>query len=155
MLARIGEIDGVRTPQTDSGGDHLRFEARDEAVVDAVIREIERQGYGGVRIADAGAQRWFDVASVGELSRVEAGVIADRVLAQIALVDPRTVRPAIVTALHEAFVANALDAGRSGADFRAECVRRTVDAAAAVVGVEQATAIGRLLDTDMRRVHKT
>ena len=145
----------MRGPETDSGGDHLRFEARDEAVVDAVIGDLERQGYGGIRTADSGSGPWFDVASVGELSRVEAGVIADRVIAQVAGVDALVVRPALVAALHGCFVATALGAEPSGADFRAECVRRTIDAVTALVGRDRAAAIGGLVEDDMRRVHKT
>lgn len=155
MLARIGEIDGVGKPETDSGGDHLRFDARDDGVVEAVINDVARQGYGAERIAGPASERWFDRSSVGELSRIEAAVIADRVLALVAGVDAKAIRPAIVGALHECFVATTLGAEPSGAGFRAECVRRTVAAVAAIIGTERATAIGRLVDADMQRVHKT
>jgi hypothetical protein len=103
---------------------------------------------------------WYDARSVGELSFVEAAVIADRVLAEvkgrhsIASEVARALRAAMIDALHACFVTGPLDAGPSSGEFRKACVRATLAAAVPVVGTRLADEIGRLLEADMSQIHR-
>jgi len=103
---------------------------------------------------------WYDVRSVGRLSLVEAGVIADRVLLEfeerhpLATDEAGRLRVALVSALHACFVTNSLGASRSTGGFRDECVRVTVAAAAPIIGALLANDLGRSLGADMRQFHR-
>lgn len=158
MLARLEELDGIEQAETDVTGDLLRLALRDERAAGTAIELLVSLGYGAEPAAAAGDRRWYDRRSVGELSRIEAEVIAARVVSRFAAagdVPPdgaERVRTAVAAALHECFVAEALAAGPSTGEFRRRCVERTVAALRPVMG-DDADLLGRLLDDDMRRVH--
>jgi hypothetical protein len=159
VLARLEQIDGVLTAETDDAGDYLRLSVRDDPVVAVARDALASLGYGAeLARTDLRVARWFGVRTVRELSLIEAGVIADRILPQvtgrIAAPDAPRLREAIVGALHACFVRTELTSAPSGEAFRLDCVRQAAAAASPIVGAALASEVGRLLDIDMRTVHK-
>jgi hypothetical protein len=159
VLARLEQIDGLTVAETDQAGDYLRLTVRAPQVVAAARDALVSLGYSA-EPADEGTRvaRWFGVRTVRELSLIEAGVIADRVLPQlrsVAPADAARLRVAIVGALHASFVNTDLTNAPSGQEFRDDCVRQSVAAATPIVGELVASELGRLLDLDMRESHKT
>jgi hypothetical protein len=161
VLARLEDLRGVERAETDFAGDVLRLSLDDEGALPVAIDLLASLGYrAGVATGAVLVRAWYDGRSVGELSRVEAGVIADRVIAQ--LVEGHTLasgqagplRAALAGALHTCFVTNALGAGPSSGSFRDECVRVGVAAVVPVIGAVLADDLGRLLEADMRRIHR-
>ena len=161
MLARLEDLGGIRRAETDFAGDFLRLSLTDGTPLSVAIETLATLGYRAEPAEGTAAVRtWYDARSVGELSFVEAGVIADRVLAEVAErhrlpgEGARDLRAAIVEALHACFITKTLDAGPSSGEFRAACVRATVAAAVPVVGTRLADEIGRSLDADMTQIHR-
>ena len=159
MLAQLEQLDGVERAEVDFAAEYLRVRVRDDAALAAAIALLDGSGYGAeVAGAAPTSARWYDRSSVGELSRVEADVIAGRVVAAYrvhrAVSDDARLRAAIVETLHAGFLGITLGAGPSPEAFRADCVARTVAAVTPIVGASDAGAIGALLDDDMRRVHR-
>lgn len=159
MLARLEELDGVELAETDFAGDLLRLSLRDDRALTEAADALVALGYGAEPSTDAAADvRWYDARSVGELSRVEANVIAERVTTRFiethdgAIGDAGRLRAAIADALHGCFVTVMFAAGPSSGGFRAECVARTMAAVGPIVG-HRADELGRLLDDDMRQEH--
>jgi hypothetical protein len=158
VLARLEQVDGLNVAETDEAGDYLRLTVRDHRAVSAARDALVSLGYSA-EPADEGTRvaRWFGVRTVRELSLIEAGVIADRVLPQLRSVTPADaarLRTAIVGALHACFVNTDLTSAPSGQEFRGDCVRQTVAAATPIIGEGVAAEFGRLLDLDMRETHK-
>ena len=98
---------------------------------------------------------------MGELSRVEAGVIADRIVAPFARelnlsqqVTERT-RAAIVDALYDCFIRHRLDSGPSLGAFRMMCERAVEDRVRPILGAQPASALARALNRDMSEDHRT
>src|SRR2546428_9229041 len=159
VLARLGQIGGVHTAETDQAADYLRLSVRDGRVVGVAREALTSLGYAAEPTnEDARVARWFGVRTVRELSLIEAGVIADRILPQLAdrIAAPKfsRLREAIVVALHACFVSAELTSASSGQAFRSDCVQQTIAAASPIVGVTLAGEVGRLLDRDMGQVHK-
>ena len=158
MLARLDELDGIERAETDVAGDLLRLSLRDEVAVGSAIELLVALGYGAEPAIDTGERRWYDRRSVGALSRIEADIIAARIVSRYAaarggaLGDSGRVGSAIADALHACFVTEALGATPSTGEFRARCVERTVAAVRPIVG-DDAELLGRLLDDDLSQVH--
>jgi len=162
VLARLEELDGVERAETDFAGDYLRLTLSDRTQPAISIELLASLSYRAEPApATVAVHAWYDARSVGELSFVEAGVIADRVLAAFGERHPLAsdvagaLRAAVVDALHTSFIATPLDAGPSSGDLRDACVRATVAAAVPVIGDRPADDLGRLLDVDMREIHRT
>jgi len=159
VLARLEQLDGLSLAETDEAGDYLRLTVRDAHAVAAAREALLSLGYRAEPTAgEAHVERWFGVRRVGDLSLIEAGVIADRILPQlggrIAGGDASRLRDAIVGALHACFVSTDLTSAPSGEAFRSDCVQQAIAVATPIVGSATADEIGRLLDKDMRETHK-
>jgi hypothetical protein len=163
VLARLEALEDVDHTFVDHSGDLLRLSLRDEHATTAAIALLSELGYRADRASDADARAvttWYDTTSVGDLSRVEAGVIADRIVPSFAesrKLSPTAttrVRSAVVDALHERFVSNALASGASLGAFRLSCERAVEDAARPIVGREPARELAALLNTDMSQDHR-
>ena len=160
MLARLEDLPGIERAETDFAGDFLRL-TLDEGTQSSAIALLASLGYAAEPNDGTPADRaWYDARSVGDLSFVEAGVIADRVLADLWTQQPLAsrvagaLRAAVVEALHACFVTKPLAAGPSSGEFREACVRASVAAAIPVAGTAVADELGRLLDADMRQIHR-
>ena len=112
----------------DFSGDFLKLALRDTSAFHLVTALLEELGYR-TEIAsqvDAGAvDAWYDTSSVVELSRVEAGVIADRIVPPLA---------------HTQSLSAALSAVE-------EQVRP-------ILGANSAKALARLVNLDMSEDHR-
>lgn len=151
-------MDGVLRAATDRTGDLLRLELRDDVPVGAVVEALSALGFASDRDDAAGADRtWYDARTVGELSFIEAGVIAERVVTAFGRAHPLLadeapqLKTAIAEALHASFVTTPLGAGPSSAAFHDACRAATVSASTPLVGEAAARELGRLLDADMHR----
>jgi hypothetical protein len=163
VLARLEALEDVDHAFVDHSGDLLRLSLRDEHAITAAIALLSELGYGAERASDADVRAvtiWYDTTSVGDLSRVEAGVIADRIVPSFAearkLSAPATshVRSAVVDALHVCFISNALASGPSLGEFRLSCEGAVEDAVRPIVGREPARELAALLNTDMSQDHR-
>ena len=160
MLARLEELDGIDRAETDFGGDYLRLHLRSRGVVPAATKLLLALGYVAEPTDTTSITRWYGRDEVGELSRVEAGVIADRVMAKHrtihALSDEvaTALREAVVDALHRCFVTTALTSAPS-LSLRTSCTEATRAAAAPLIGADLADELAALMATDMSEDHKT
>ena len=158
MLARLEELDGVEHAQTDIGGNYLRLTVSDIAAVDRASALLLALGYFGEPATDMAVDRWYDRNSIGALSRVEAGVIADRVVPIVrlrhALNDDlaRSLRSVLVDALHRCFIENAITSQPSPS-LRSSCVEATRAAALPLVGAVVAEELARVVAADMAEDH--
>lgn len=155
MLARLEAIDGVTRAEVDGGGHLIRVSARDERSLGASITLLNELGHRATPTPSTGEHAWYDARSVGELSRIEAGIIADRIVPAFAqregLSPDRSsqLHAAVVDALHHSFVTNTLEGEGGGGAFRRACVMAVRDGAGSIIGVDQARALGRSLDADL------
>lgn len=163
MLARLEALEDVDRAYVDHRGDLLRLSLHDERAVAPAIALLNELGYGAEPASDAEAgavEVWYDTTSVGDLSRVEAGVIADRIVpifAQartLSSAEATRVRSAVVDALHTCFVSTSLGSGPSLAAFRLSCERAVEDAVRPIVGQGPARELAQLLITDMSKDHR-
>ena len=163
MLARLEALEDVDHAQVDFSGDLLKLSMRSEHALEPAIALLNELGYGAERASDAETRSvgvWYDTTSVGDLSRVEAGVIAERIVpffvqARTLSSDQATrVRSAVVDALHTCFVSASLASGPSLAAFRLSCERAVEEAARPMVGREPARELAELLRADMSEDHR-
>lgn len=153
------ETPGLERAETDFAGDYLRLTLADARAQSAAIELLAASGYPAEAVTETPADRWYDRASVGELSRVEAGVIAERVITRLRSTRPiddptaQALRGAVVGALHRCFTATALTAQPSPG-LRARAVGATRQAATAIVGAVVAAELARLVEEDMAEDHK-
>lgn len=147
----------------DFSGDFLKLALRDTSAFHLVTALLEELGYR-TEIAgqvDAGAvDAWYDTSSVVELSRVEAGVIADRIVPPFAhaqslsAAESELVRAAVVDALYRCFASSAIDSGPSLGAFRSSCESAVEEQVRPIVGANSAKALARLLNLDMSEDHR-
>ena len=163
MLARLESLEDIDHAQIDFSGYLLKLSMRSHHALDPAISALKELGYGAER-ASAGEVEairvWYDTTSVGDLSRVEAGVIADRIVppfAKARKLSPSAttqVRTAVVDALHSCFVSNALASGPSLGAFRLSCELAVEGAVNSMVGPEPAHVLAELLNIDMSEDHR-
>jgi hypothetical protein len=161
VLARLTKLDGIARAEVDHAGVLLRL-TLDRDTVAASLALLRELGHEAEVVDDDAATKttgWYDAASVNDLSFVEAGVIADRVVPGFirehqAPIDPATLRGLVVSALHRSFTERAIDVGGSASAFRQDSVRATVDAVGSLLGSEAALAFGALLEADLSQDHR-
>jgi len=158
-LARLEEVDGIDRAETDFGGDYLRLHLRSRETFPIATELLLALGYLAEPTDTSTVTRWYGRDAVGELSRVEAGVIADRVLTRYrtahALPDETAValREVLVDELHRCFVTTALTSTPS-LSLRTSCAEATRAAALPLIGPESANELAVLMETDMSEDHK-
>ncbi len=159
MLARLEELEGIERVETDFAGDYLRLAAREPSALVAAIELLAASGYAAEEVTDLPIERWYDRGSVSELSRVEASVIAGRVISALRRrhrLDDHSatmLRSAVVDALHRCFLQTALTALPSPG-LRASAVDATRVAARAIVDAAMAEELAGLIEADMSTDHK-
>ena len=163
MLARLEALDDVDHAHIDSSGDLLKLSLRHEGTFAPAIALLNELGYASESANDAETEAvaaWYDMSSIGALSRVEAAVIADRIVPPFAqargLTPAQTaqVRSAVVDALHNCFVSNPLGSGPSLGAFRLLCERAVEDHVRPIVGREPARELAGLVNADMSQDHR-
>ena len=163
MLARLEALDDVDHAYVDHSGDLFRLSLRHERALATAIALLSELGYGAENASDAetrAVDAWYDTSSVGDLSRVEAGVIADRIVPyfaqarQLSPVQTMHVRSAVVDALHNCFVSSSLESSSSLGAFRLSCERAVEDGVGPIVGRGPAAELAELLNADMSQDHR-
>jgi hypothetical protein len=161
VLARLGELDGVARAEVDHAGDLLRLTLDRNAVAAslALLRELGHEAEVVDHDVATKTTDWYDATSVNELSFVEAGVIADRVVPRFIRehgvpFDPTTLRGLVVSALHRSFTERRIDVSASAGAFRHESVGATVAAVGSLLGPEAARAFRALLEADLSQDHR-
>ena len=163
MLARVEKLEGADRAEIDYRGDFLRLSLNDDGALALIADLLKGLGYESVRATDGEVQavaRWYDIASVGDLSRVEASVIADRIVPSFALARKLSpdqierVRIAVVDALHHCFVSTALASGPSLGTFRLSCARAVADRVRPIVGRASARTLAELVNADLTQDHR-
>jgi ABC-type dipeptide/oligopeptide/nickel transport system permease component len=163
VLARVEGLEGVDHAQIEYRGDFLRLSLSDVDALASTAELLKVLGYESERAGDAEVRTvstWYDTESVGDLSRVEASVIADRILPSFVLIRKLSpdqtdgVRNAVVDALHNCFVRTALANGPSLGEFRISCVRAVEDTARPIVGPASARTLAELLNADLTKDHR-
>lgn len=158
MLARLSGIAGVDSAEIDHRGELLRVRARTSAAIDRARAALTDLGYDA-SAADLSVDqqiRWYDAASVRDLSREEARIIAQRVLSGFAgardLDSGRLdeLRTAITGALFGVFASHELGVASRPGTFLSECVRAVEQAAAEIIGSDRAREISSILERDLR-----
>lgn len=164
MLARLEELSGVHHAAVDYHGDLLKLALRDASAIGPATTLLAELGYSA-EIADqaegGAVDVWYDTRSVGELSRVEAGVIADRIVPPFAQARSLTttqselVRAAVVDALHGCFTSSALGSGPSLGAFRSSCESAVEVHVRSILGADSAAALARSLKREMSEDHRS
>ena len=163
MLARVEDLVGVDHAQIDYRGDFLRLRLTADGALAIVTDVLKGLGYRSDRASDTDVQNvtsWYDLESVGNLSRVEASVIADRVLPSFVATRKLSpgqtddLRSAVRDALHNCFVNTAIANGPSLGEFRLSCVRAVEDTARPIVGPASARTLAELLNADLTKDHR-
>jgi hypothetical protein len=163
VLARLEGLDGIDHAEIDYRGDLLRLSLSDDGALESVADLLKGLGYESELSADAEIQAvtsWYDIESVGDLSRVEASVIAERVLPSFALARELSpdqtddLRTAVIDALHNYFVSAALASGPSLGEFRLSCARPVEVHVRPIVGHASARTLGQLINADLTTDHR-
>jgi hypothetical protein len=158
VLARLEELDGIEHAETDFAGEFLRLVVTDASALTSATDLLVSLGYVAEPVTDSAVNTWYDAASVGQLSRLEAGIIADRVMralrgsAAIDVDGAVRLRAALVDALHRCFVETTLTA-RPSARLRVSCVAAARAVAVPIVGATLADRVAALVDVDMGDDH--
>jgi hypothetical protein len=164
VLARLEAVSGVDHAAVDYHGDLLKMALRHEGALGPATTLLAELGYRAEIATEADARAvdaWYDTGSVGDLSRVEAGVIADRIVPPFARAQSLSasrselVHAAVIAALHECFVSHTLGSGPSVAAFRSSCERAVDERLRPILGNAAAAAIARLLSIDMSEDHRS
>ena len=163
MLARVEGLEGVDHADIDYRGDLLRLFLTADGALAIVTDVLKGLGYRSDRASDTDVQNvtsWYDLESVGNLSRVEASVIADRVLPSFVATRKLSpgqtddLRSAVRDVLHNCFVNTAIANGPSLGEFRLSCVRAVEDTARPIVGPASARTLAELLNADLTKDHR-
>ena len=163
MLARVEGLEGVDHAEIDYRGDFLRLSLTDDLALTLTADLLKGLGYAAERASDAEVQTvvtWYDIGSVGDLSRIEASAIADRTVPTFALTRKLSpdatdrVRSAVIDALHNCFVSTPLASGPSLGAFRLSCVRAVEEGVRPIVGRASARTLRELLNADLNKDHR-
>jgi hypothetical protein len=162
VLAQVEGLESVSHAEIDYRGDLLKISLSDDLALSRVADLLKSLGYGSEQASDAETRtvtNWYDTGSVGALSRVEAGVIADRILPAFALTrklspdQAEGARAAVIDALHSCFVGTPLASGTTLGEFRHSCVRAVDNSVRPIVGPASARTLAELLNADLTQDH--
>lgn len=158
MLARLDRIEGLDRAEVDHSGELLRLaSARPEAfaAVRAAMREL---GYDVTEETMAPPDaRWYGSATARDLSREEAGVIAQRIVPPFAGAhglapgDADRLRDIVANALYRVFSSHALTQEAAPGALREESLGAVMEEAAPLIGQEAAGALAAALRQDLDR----
>jgi len=143
----------VESAEVDHRGELLRIRVASPTDVHRVTELLQTLGFLGEVLANASddVTRWYDVRGVGDLSREEADVIAQRVVPPFIrqhapdLADSNRVRDLAASAMHQCFLTQTDSAGT----LQVSCGRAVAEATRAMLGDEKAEALGAAIESDM------
>jgi hypothetical protein len=159
VLARLEEEEVVEAAEVDRRGELVRLRLKSVSDVSGVVDLLLNLGFAGevVGDTDVGVQQWYGLESVGELSREEGKVIAQRVVplfaqqSDIAVGEVQALTDLVAVALHAFFIANTLDAAVPHKALNSSCGRAVEDAARRRLGPDQAAALGFAIQADLAK----
>jgi hypothetical protein len=163
VLAQLEALDEVEHAEIDSRGDLLALSLRDATAFPAAIAALAELGYACGPASDADVRNvaaWYDERSVSALSRVEARIIADRVVPRFARgqrLTPGEITPlhtAVADALHRCFVSHNVTGAANLGEFRSACVDAVEQTALPIVGPGPASTLAASIDADMSHDHR-
>ena len=155
MLAQIEQHGGVESVEVDRRGEFLRVDAGGPKDVAAVIARLYELGFAAERTTDSAAERqWYRRDDVGELSREEAAVIAQRVVPAFARANDLpdradTLTDLVAMTLHRCFVTNVVHAASPLGTLHGECGRAVEEATRAQLGAARASELGKAIEADL------
>lgn len=167
MLALIHDVPGVASAAVDETGHFLRLRltsARNQRAVETVLALLREGGHAAVVASEADraeirrvSRRWFDRASVRELSRKEAAVLADEIAGAVAaahLLDSPTrerLRETLRVHLEPALVDQPSRSDATLADRLAPALQAAFGDAAAYLDEASAETLSRTARTRLNR----
>jgi hypothetical protein len=163
VLARLEAVKGVDHAEVDSRGHLLALALRDPSALAVATGVLAELGYAvePASVADTQAvMAWYDARSIGDLSRVEADVIAGRIIPPFARLQRLTpdqstrLHAAVVDSLHSCFRSRSLTDATSLGDFRSACVDAVENSARTILGPALASALAASLEADMKQDHR-
>lgn len=157
MLARIEDQAEVAAAEVDRQGELLRVDLQASEGLARVIEILEELGLiGGVlaenEIAD---RRWYGRDTIGELSREEAHVIAQRVVPGfvreqgLAASETEAIATLVANTLHRCFTTHVLAPSASSGALIESCTRAVEEATTEQLGPVRAAALGRAIQADL------
>jgi hypothetical protein len=157
VLARLEEEDVIDAAEVDRRGELIRLALRSTEEVPQVEKLLRRLGFASeVAVETAvGDRRWYPREAVGELSREEGEVIAQRVVPDFARLnglateDGAEIRRLVAAALHKCFVTNVLDATAPASSLHGPCGRAVEQTTRQRIGPARAAALGRAIEADL------
>ena len=159
MLARLQEEEAVEDAEVDRRGELLRVRLKSPFNISGVVDLLMNLGFAAevADDADVGASQWYGLGSVGELSREEAKVIAQRVVPLFAGQNgvPAGEVDALVglvaMALHAWIISNTMDTAAPHVALNSACGRAVEDAALPRLGPDRAAALGDAIEADLAK----
>jgi hypothetical protein len=151
VLARLQEENDIQSAKVDRRGELLRLRLTSSDVT-GLVRRLAELGFSGEEVpgTDVPAVRWYGLEDVGELSREEAAVIAERVVPSFATAHGITaaetspLREIVASALHACFVTHPEPAALDVA-----CGHAVEQATRNRLGPDRAAALGRAIHGDL------
>ena len=155
MLAQLEHRADVERAQVDRRGELLRIRLWADGVGSAIRDELERMGFAAeASDASTAGARWYGLSDTGELSRDEGRVIASRVVPPFAaghgLAHDEIARLSdrVAAALYACFVGHR-DTSLPAGGLAVPCGRAVEDAAAPLIGLARAAALGQAIEADL------
>jgi hypothetical protein len=154
VLARLQEEPAVEAAEVDRRGELLRLHLESSSDIGGVVDLLLNLGFAGEVLSDvhvADAALWYGLDSVGELSREEGKIIAERVVPAFARLNGiesgnvEALKNSVATALHACFVGHTLGAAAPHGALNDACGRAVEKATMARLGPDRAAALGRAI----------
>jgi hypothetical protein len=158
VLARLQEESAVEAAEVDRRGELLRLRLESSSDIGGVVALLLDLGFAGEVVSDAqvsDAPLWYGLESVGELSREEGKVIAERVVPAFARLNGiesgnvEALKNSVATALHACFVRHTLGPAAPHGALNDACDRAVEKATTARLGPDRAAALGRAIESDL------
>ena len=156
MLARLGAEPYVERAEVDLHGALLRVQLSDTADLTTLLAILEQLGFpAALADDDIGQRSWYGADRVGELSRAEGRIIAERVISSFARehgVDSAAASvlfDSVAQALYRCFTSPERDPSAPASVVRSECALAAQRAAAPVLGPDLAATLGAAIAADL------
>jgi hypothetical protein len=154
VLARLDQQPGIELAEVDRKGEVLRLRLTSGDVLDRATVLLSELGFAGESMTHVpDGLRWYGTADVGELSREEANVVAERVVPPFvngstlpsSEIDPLS--KLVATALHAWFMRHAVGS-ESLASFHRSCAQAVASATLDRLGPERSARLGQAVEED-------
>jgi hypothetical protein len=155
VLARLSDIEGVRSVEVDHAGELLRIVVDRRDIGASVQQQLLDLGFASTEIEEQIplAIRWYGPNDVFDLSREEAQVIASRAVAAFARthedLDPQRLVSVVADALVRCFQSDSAGPAAEAGTGAARLSAAVAEAARAILPPDAAEDLGRLVRMDL------